>query len=207
MKQVVLFILLSIMAHAASAQKYSFTLKGDIINVKDGKVCLYSPVDSVRALLTTEMKDGLFTLAGELDEPGLYTLDVAGARFAIVLDGREMMLYGDYLEPDTKLLKGSDYESFDMVVNEGLGKYYEMVENEQIEEAEGFIGRVIRDASTNWRTHLLEFVKTHPDDLYIPVRLMEEVKKASEWGKKAYEALTPKIQASQPGRLLKEMLK
>jgi len=94
------------------------------------------------------MKDGLFTLAGELDEPGLYTLDVAGARFAIVLDGREMMLYGDYLEPDTKLLKGSDavktrlaldqlhYESFDMVVNEGLGKYYEMIENEQIEEAE-----------------------------------------------------------------------
>ena len=131
MKQVVLFILLSIMAYAASAQKYSFTLKGDIINVKGGKVCLYSPVDSVRALLTTEMKDGLFTLAGELDEPGLYTLDVAGARFAIVLDGREMMLYGDYLEPDTKLLKGSDavktrlaldqlhYESFDMVVNEG----------------------------------------------------------------------------------------
>ena len=58
MKQVVLFILLSIMAHAASAQKYSFTLKGDIINVKDGKVCLYSPVDSVRALLTTDMKDG-----------------------------------------------------------------------------------------------------------------------------------------------------
>ena len=129
------------------------------------------------------------------------------------------MLYGDYLEPDTKLLKGSDavktrlaldqlhYESFDMVVNEGLGKYYEMIENEQIEEAEGFIGQVIRDASANWRTHLLEFVKTHPDDLYVPVRLMEEVKKASEWGKKAYEALTPKIQASQPGRLLKEMLK
>lgn len=28
--------------------------------------------------------------------------------------------------------------------------------------------------------------------------------KASEWGKKAYEALTPKIQASQPGRLLKK---
>ena len=219
MKQVVLFILLSIMAYAASAQKYSFTLKGDIINVKGGKVCLYSPVDSVRALLTTEMKDGLFTLAGELDEPGLYTLDVAGARFAIVLDGREMMLYGDYLEPDSKLLKGSDavktrlaldqlhYESFDMVVNEGLGKYYEMIENEQIEEAEGFIGQVIRDASANWGTHLLEFVKTHPDDLYVPVRLMEEVKKASEWGKKAYEALTPKIQASQPGRLLKEMLK
>ena len=47
MKQVVLFILLSIMAHAASAQKYSFTLKGDIINVKDGKVCLYSPVDRI----------------------------------------------------------------------------------------------------------------------------------------------------------------
>ena len=66
---------------------------------------------------------------------------------------------------------------------------------------------MIRDASSNWRTHLLEFVKTHPDDLYVPVLLMREVRQGIEWGKKAYEALTPKMQASQPGRLLKEMLK
>ena len=209
------------MAHVVSAQKYSFMLKGDIINVKDGKVLLYSPVDSVKVLLATEMKDGLFTLAGELDEPGLYTLDVAGARFSIVLDGKEMTLYGDYLQPDTKLLKGSPavktrlelerlyYENFDMMVNEGLEKYYEMTENEQkqSDQAEEFIGQVIRDASSNWRTHLLEFVKTHPDDLYVPVLLMREVRQGIEWGKKAYEALTPKMQASQPGRLLKEMLK
>ena len=221
MKQIILFILLGAMAHVVSAQKYSFMLKGDIINVKDGKVLLYSPVDSVKVLLATEMKDGLFTLAGELDEPGLYTLDVAGARFSIVLDGKEMTLYGDYLQPDTKLLKGSPavktrlelerlyYENFDMMVNEGLEKYYEMTENEQkqSDQAEEFIGQVIRDASSNWRTHLLEFVKTQPDDLYFPVLLMREVRQGIEWGKKAYEALTPKMQASQPGRLLKEMLK
>ena len=132
-----------------------------------------------------------------------------------------MTLYGDYLQPDTKLLKGSPavktrlelerlyYENFDMMVNEGLEKYYEMTENEQkqSDQAEEFIGQVIRDASSNWRTHLLEFVKTHPDDLYVPVLLMREVRQGIEWGKKAYEALTPKMQASQPGRLLKEMLK
>lgn len=221
MRQIILCIVLGVMTHVVSAQKYSFTLKGDIINVKDGKVQLYSPVDSVKALLTTEMKDGLFTLAGELDAPGLYTLNVAGARFSIVLDGKEMILYGDYLQPDTKLLKGSPvvktrlaldrlyYESFDMMINEALGKYYEMTENgqKQSEEAEKFIGKAIRDAGANWRAHLLDFVKTHPDDLYVPVRLMQEVKRGSDWGKKAYEALTPKMQASQPGRLLKEMLK
>lgn len=220
MRQIILCIVLGVMTHVVSAQKYSFTLKGDIINVKDGKVQLYSPVDSVKALLTTEMKDGLFTLAGELDEPGLYTLDVAGAQFSIVLDGKEMTLYGDYLQPDTKLLKGSPavktrlaldqlyYESFDLLVNEALDKYYEMTKNgqERSEEAEEFMGKAIRDAGTNWRAHLLDFVKTHPDDLYVPVRLMQELKQGSEWGKKAYEALTPKMQDSQPGRLLKGML-
>ena len=84
-----------------------------------------------------EKRQDYSRLSGEpLMSPTLYMLAWREPG-AIVLDGREMMLYGDYLEPDTKLLKGSDavktrlaldqlhYESFDMVVNEGLGKYYE----------------------------------------------------------------------------------
>ncbi len=64
MKQTILFILLGFMLNAALAQKYSFRLKGDIINAEDGKVALYSPADSVHALLRTDIKDGLFALAG-----------------------------------------------------------------------------------------------------------------------------------------------
>lgn len=220
MKQIILFVLLGMVMNVAVAQKYSFTLKGDIINVKDGKVELYSPEDSLNVLLATDMKDGLFTLSGKLAEPGYYTLVVAGVKFPIVLDGKQMTLYGNYLEPETKLLKGSPavktrltldelyFETFDMLVNEALNKYYQMTENgqKQSDKADEFIGKAIQDAGKNWRTHFLKFIKEHPDDLYVPVRIMKEMGKNIDWGKEAYELLTPEIQASQPGRLLKRNL-
>ena len=96
MKQVILFVLLGMGWNILSAQKYTFKLNGDIINVKDGKVKLFSPTDSVNVLLGTEMKNGVFTLSGKLNEPGYYILNVAGVKFPIVMDGKDMILYGDY---------------------------------------------------------------------------------------------------------------
>lgn len=220
-RQVILFVSLVILTNAALAQKYTFTLKGDIIHVKDGKVQLYSPVDSVKALLTTEMKDGLFTLAGELNEPGFYILNVEGVVFPVVLDGKEMTLYGNYLEPDTKLLKGSAVvktrleldrlydETFTARLNEALEVFYQMTENGEKSSGEAgkFISKAMLDASNNWKTHFLDFIKMHPDDLYIPMRIMDEMGTDTVWGQKAYNLLSPKIQASQPGKLLEKLLK
>ena len=220
MKQIVLFILLFFSVHVSWAQKYSFTLKGDIINVKDGKVQLFSPVDSVKALLTTEIKNGLFMLTGELEEPGYYVLKVAGVKFPMVMDGKDMILYGDYLAPDTKLLKGSPgvrtrlekdrlyNQTFERQVSDSLSKYYEMTENGQKPsiEAEQFMMKAIQKASKDWKETLLHFCKQNPGDLYVPLLIMREMGKDVEWGKRAYEVLTPEMQASQPGRLLKGML-
>lgn len=220
MKQVILFVLLGFVLNTSMAQKYAFKLKGDIINVKDGKVELYSPVDSVNALLSTGMKDGIFTLSGKLEEPGYYILNVAGVKFPVVLDGKDMTLYGDYLLPDTKLLKGSPgvktrlekerlyHETFETQVNDSLTKYYRMTENGQkpSAEAEVFMMNAIQKASGSWRDALLEFFKQHPDDLYIPILIVQEMGKNVAWGQKAYDLLTPKVQASQPGRLLKKAL-
>ena len=220
MKQVILFVLLGMGWNILSAQKYTFKLNGDIINVKDGKVKLFSPTDSVNVLLGTEMKNCVFTLSGKLNEPGYYILNVAGVKFPIVMDGKDMILYGDYLAPDTKLLKGSPgvktrlakdrlyNQIFEEQVSDSLGRYYEMTKNglNLSMEAEQFMMNAIQKASRDWKEALLQFCKQHPGDLYIPLLIMKEMGKDIEWGKKAYEVLTPEIQASQPGRLLKEML-
>ena len=221
MKQVILFVLLGVAWNTVVAQKYVFKLKGGIINVKDGKVELFSPTDSVTMLLGTEMKDGIFTLSGELDEPGYYVLKVAGVKFPIVMDGENMILYGDYLAPDTKLLKGSSgvktrlekdrlySQTFENQVSDSLDKYYEMTGNGQEPslEAEQFMMKAIQKASRDWKETLLLFCKEHLGDLYIPLLIMQEMGKDVEWGKRAYEVLTPEVQVSQPGRLLKKMLK
>lgn len=220
MKQVVLFVFLGFVLNTGMAQKYVFKLKGDIINVKDGKVDLYSPTDSVNALLSADMKGGIFVLSGKLDESGYYILNVAGVKFPIVLDGKDMTLYGDYLLPDTKLLKGSPgvktrlekdrlyYEIFETQVNDSLIKYYQMTENGQkvSAEAENFMMNVIQKASRDWKKSLLVFFEQHPNDLYVPILIIQEMGKDIAWGQKAYDLLTPNVQASQPGRLLKKAL-
>lgn len=221
MKQTILFILLGFMLNAALAQKYSFRLKGDIINAEDGKVALYSPADSVHALLRTDIKDGLFALAGKLKEPGYYILDVSGAKFPIILDSKEMTHYGDYLEPDTKLLKGSPsvktrlekdrlyYQTQELPLQHAIEKFYQMAENGDnlSENADDFMRKNIQKIHREWEETLLDFVRQHPDDLYIPVLIIQEINTGNiEWGQKAYGLLTPKMQNSQPGRLLKQAL-
>ena len=65
----------------------------------------------------------------------------------------------------------------------------------------------IQKIHREWEETLLDFVRQHPDDLYIPVLIIQEINTGNiEWGQKAYGLLTPKMQNSQPGRLLKQAL-
>lgn len=220
MKQMILFVLLGMTLNVAAAQKYFFTLKGDILHAKGGKVELYSPEDSVNVLLCTDIKDGIFTLSGELNEPGYYYLYIAGVKFPILLDGEDMILYGDCWEPDTRLLKGSPGVKTRLALDDLYGKTYQkevekasevyrkMTDDgkKQSNEAEDFINKAVEKAREDWRMCLLDFAKKHPDDLYVPVFVLMEMGDNVAWGKKAHEFLTPEIKASQPGRLLKQRL-
>lgn len=206
-----------ILAGTAQATNYTFRLQGDIINVNSGTVTLFSPVDPVRVLLTTEMKDGLFTLEGRLEEPGLYTLVIAGKSLPIVLDGKDMILYADYLALDTKLLKGSPAMKTRLALEKELREKYETRLNEMIDscyqpsddesgmsrDVNDKIAAGIRECHIFRQQLILAFIREHPDDIYLPVFLLNDMGKNREWTGKAYALLSARCQTSQPGRLLK----
>lgn len=201
---------------AAWGKDYAFALKGDIINAKDGKVELYSPTDSVNPLLSTEIKEGMFFLKGRLEERGYYILNISGVKYPIVLDAREMTLYGNNLQPDTKLLKGSPavetrlaldklrQEKYEDKLQEGLQK---LLRNEDgVEDNGALIGELLASVGEVWTDSLLDFVRSHPGELYVPVYVMREMGNDVELGRRVYDLLSPEIQRSQPGRLLKHAI-
>lgn len=220
MKQVILLVLLGVLASATTPVGYDFKLRGDIINVNTGNVVLYSPEDTLQVLLSTEMKDGQFVLSGRLVEPGLYLLEIAGQKLPIVLDGSDMTLYADLLELSTKLLKGSPTlktrlalekilrEKYEQRLNEVVEKYYELTENgkKQSPEAEVYVAKGFKEAGIYRRELIFEFIQQHPNDLYLPVFIREDMGKSYGYGKKAFDLMSPRLQASQPGRLLKKYL-
>lgn len=220
MKQVILLVLLGILASAATPEGYDFKLRGDIINENTGKVMLYSPEDTLQALLSTDMKDGQFVLSGRLEEPGLYLLEITGQKLPIVLDGSDMTLYADRLGLSTKLLKGSPAlktrlalekilrEKYEQRLNGVVEKYYELTENgeKQSPEAEAYVANGFKEAGIYRRELIFEFIRQHPDDLYLPVFIREDMGKSYDYGKKAFDLMSPRLQASQPGRLLKKNL-
>ena len=54
---------------------------------------------------------------------------------------------------------------------------------------------------------ILAYVKEHANDLYMPVFIEDQLSEYDyDWGKRGYDLLSPEMQASQPGRLLKEKL-
>lgn len=221
MKLLIEILLLLLTMQGTKAETYRFRLQGDVIHINAGQVALFSPADSVNALLTAEMSEGLFTLQGRLKEPGLYRLNIAGKWLPIVLDGTDMRLYTDYLEPDTKLLKGSPAIRIRLALERELREKYEARLNEvanafyaSTQEGEGITADAeaqfvagIR-ACGDYRKELIrEFIKSHPDDLYLPVFMLEEMGKNRAWGREAYELLSPRAKASQPGRLLEEAVR
>lgn len=200
--------------------EYAFELKGDLINVDTGTVVLWSPGDTLRQVVATTMKDGKFLLSGTLPEPGKYILDIADSRVSLVLDAPKMALYTDFLSIDTRFLKGSPATKSRLAVEEMLRENYETkVEallqdyeerTEQGQRPDAALEKQANEKLQEYKVYrsqlILEYVKKHPDDLYMPVFIREQMDGNYNWGKQAYQLLSSRIQASQPGRLLKEHL-
>ena len=220
MRLLIFAFLLECLACTSAPKGYNFKLKGDFINVDTGKVILLSPGDGARELLSAEMKDGQFLLSGRLEEPGVYKLKVADISFPVILDGEDMSLYTDYLLVDTRFLKGSPAtrtrlevegmlrENYESKANAILAAYYAKTNNGQNPDPEA--KKQANDAlkvQNEYRARLiLDFVKTHSNDLYMPVFIREQMEGNYVWGKEAYELLSAGIRESQPGRVLKEHL-
>lgn len=215
MKRLIWFIILGCVACGSAPDGYRFKLKGDLINVDTGSVKL--SVQS-RVLFSAVMSEGQFVLSGILEEPGIYTLDVAGRKTPIVLDGGDMELITDYLLIDTRYLKGSPAvktrldvermlrEEYDPGVNAILTTLAAKTKNGPDPLAQQEADNEMKEQNARRARLILDYVKEHPDELYMPVFIREQVNGDYAWGMNAYELLSTRIQSSQPGRLLKAYL-
>lgn len=222
MKRRIEFMILGIgwlicIACAGKPQGFTFRLKADLINVDTGRVSLWTPGDEPELLLSAQMDAGKFLLAGTLPEPGEYVLKVGEHRVPIVLDAPEMEWYSDFLLLDIRYLKGSPATKSRLAVEDLLREKYQTkvtaltqaydarTENGQRPdpELEKQTERKLQEYNLYRQQILLEYIRSHSAELYMPVLIREQMNGNYAWGKQAFDLLLPVLQTSQPGRLLK----
>lgn len=199
----------------SQSSRYQFSLKGNIEGVKYGTVFLMTPGDSSIVLYKTDLEGGKFELKGELDEPRQVILKVNRRQTYFFMDGTNMEIYCPYSALSDKHIKGSPANNlaaeYDKLAQEGYYKEF----NQLINEYKGLQDAGDQKAADEKMTQALKmddkrfeltrnFVKQHPDNMY-SAYISGIVKEESyEKGKELYDLLTPKIQASFYGRLLKQ---
>ena len=158
---------------------------------------------------------GIFELKGELDEPRQVILKVNRRQTYFFMDGTNMEIYCPYSALSDKHIKGSPANNlaaeYDKLAQEGYYKEFNQLMNEYKELLDVGDQKAADEKMTqalkmdDKRFELTRnFVKQHPDNMnsaYISGIVKEE---SYEKGKELYDLLTPKIQASFYGRLLKQ---
>ena len=199
----------------SQSSRYQFSLKGNIEGVKYGTVFLMTPGDSSIVLYKTDLEGGKFELKGELDEPRQVILKVNRRHTYFFMDGTNMEISCAYSELSDKYIKWSPANDlaaeYDKLAQEGYYKEFNQLMNEYKELLDAGDQKAADEKMTqalkmdDKRFELTRnFVKQHPDNMY-SAYISGIVKEESyEKGKELYDLLTPKIQASFYGRLLKQ---
>lgn len=213
-------LLLVCVACAGKPKGYSFKLKGDFINVDTATVRLFSPGDEPRLLASASMKDGKFLLQGTLAEPGYYIIRVGDRKVGIVLDAPEMFWPSDYMMVDARYLKNSPAMKTQLEILGLIRETYEMptralFDEYNVKAGGGNLSPELQKELDELAAQkfaqrgelILNYVKEHANNLYMPVFIQDQlVEYDYAWGMRGYELLSPEMQDSQPGRLLKEYL-
>ncbi len=199
----------------SQSSRYQFSLKGNIEGVKYGTVFLMTPGDSSIVLYKTDLEGGKFELKGELDEPRQVILKVNRRQTYFFMDGTNMEISCPYSALSDKYIKGSPANDlaaeYDKLAQEGYYKEFNQLMNEYKELLDAGDQKAADEKMTqalkmdDKRFELTRnFVKQHPDNMY-SAYISGIVKEESyEKGKELYDLLTPKIQTSFYGRLLKQ---
>lgn len=221
MRIFICLLLLGCVACAGKPKGFDFQLKGDFINADTATVALYTLEDESRLLLSAKMRDGKFVLKGTLPEPGNYLIKIGDIRTEIVLDAPDMFWPSDYLMADTRYIKNSPATKTLLDVYGLIRERYELPTRALYEEYSAKIGEngalspelekeLEEKAHENFVQRgelILDYAREHSNDLFMPVFIKEQMSGYDyQWGKKGYELLSPEMQASQPGRLLKAYL-
>ncbi|MEI3421687.1 MAG: hypothetical protein V8R91_11910 [Butyricimonas faecihominis] len=97
-------------------------------------------------------------------------------------------------------------ETYEIPTRALCDDYYEKVGNRNLSpEQEAELEKLAEQKFVERGEMILAYVKEHANDLYMPVFIEDQLSEYDyDWGKRGYDLLSPEMQASQPGRLLKE---
>lgn len=214
-------LVMGCLACTGTPKGFHVQLKGDFINVDTATVALYTLENDPQLLLSTKMEEGKFVLKGTLPEPGNYSIKIGEVRVNIVLDAPELFWPSDYLAVDPRYIKNSPATKTMLDIYGIIREKYKVptqaLQAEYFAKAgEGGTLSAESEKELEEKNHecflklgelILDYVKEHPNDLFIPVFIKQQMSEYGyEWGKKGYELLSPEMQVSQPGRMLKEKL-
>ncbi|HJA16073.1 MAG TPA: AhpC/TSA family protein [Candidatus Butyricimonas faecavium] len=214
MKLFIVFLVICCVGCTQSS-RYQFCLKGKIEGVKYGKAFLILPGDTSKILYTTDLDKGKFEMRGELDEPRQVILKVNRRQTYFFMDGEEMEISCPYISLSDKYLKGAPANDlsavYNQLVQEGyykefntlLGEYKELLDAGDQKGADEKLTQALKMEDKRFEL-TQEFVRQHPDNIF-SAYISDVVKGESyEKGKALYDLLTPKIQNSFYGQLLKQ---
>lgn len=214
MRLFIIFLVIGCISCTRSS-RYPFCLKGDIDGIKYGKAFLITPGDSAKVLFTTDLDQGKFEIKGELDEPRQVILKINRRQTYFFMDGKDMVISCPYISLSDKYLKGSPANDLSAVYNQLiqkgyyqefnilLGEYKELSEAGNQKGADEKMTQALKMEDKRFEL-TREFVSRHPDNIF-SAYIADLVKGESyEKGKALYDLLTPEIQNSLYGQLLKK---
>ena len=197
------------------SSRYQFSLEGDLEGVKYGKVFLIAPGDSSKILFSTDLDKGKFEIKGELDEPRQVILKVNRRQTYFFMDGKKMEIACPSGSLSDKYLKGSQANDwaamYDKLMQKGyyqefnslIGEYKELLDAGDQKKADDKMTQALEMEDKRFEL-TREFVSQHPDNIFSAF-VSDVVKGESyEKGKTLYDLLTPTIQNSLYGQLLKQ---
>ena len=215
MKALIVFWVICCVGCTQQSLRYQFSLKGNLEGVKYGKAFLMTTGDSSKVLFSTDLEGGKFELKGELDEPGQFILKVNRRQVYVLLDGKNMEISCPYSAFSDRYLKGAPANDLAAEYNKLIQEGYYKKFNDLINEYQVLLDAGDQKMADEKMTQALkmedkrfeltrDFIKQHPDNMFAAY-ISDIVKGEShEKGKELYDLLTPKIQSSYFGRLLKQ---
>lgn len=215
MRGLIVFLIICCVGCTRQNSRYQFCIKGNIDGVKYGKVCLMTSGDSSEMLFSTDLDGGKFELKGELDEPRHFILSVNRKKIYFLMDGRNMEISCPYSSLSDQYVKGSPANDLAAEYNELAQEGYYKKFNNLIDEYKVLLDAGDQNMADEKMTQALkmeekyfeltrDFVGQHPDNIF-SAYISDIVKGESyEKGKELYGMLTPKMQTSYYGRLLKQ---
>lgn len=192
---------------------YRFTLKGELDNIKEGKVYIAVFGEGMKAPIdSAEIVDGKFELKGETATPKRFAITLNQRTIVCFLDGKDLFLKG-VLKPHC--LTGSPANDLEVEYNRMLKEKIDLEQDSLLREYRIAVEEGNQKLGDDLMTHILQlddvryqltydFVSKHPDNIFSAYAAETVLYGRYEQGKAIYDVLRPEVQQSSFGLELKQ---